>query len=151
MAVSAFRHDTEDLNSPGLVRVFEYNSDADVWDRMGDGIEGEGNGDMSGEGVAMNADGTIVAIGSPQNDNSFNRAGHVRVFEFDSSSESWELLRNDIRGEASSDLSGSSVSLSSEGTTVAIGAVFNAAAAKLAGHVRVFRYDSGIQQWSQAG
>lgn len=111
-----------------------------------------GTSDTSGEGVAMkNADGTIVAIGSPQNDNSFNRAGHVRVFKFVTSSDSWELLGNDIQGEAASDLFGSSVSLSSEGTTVAIGGVFNAAAAKLAGYVRVFRYDSVTNEWAQSG
>ena len=59
----------------------------------------------------------IVAIGSPHHD---NNKGHVRVYEF--SSNSWTQLGSDIDGEATGDMSGFSVSLSSNGYTVAIGA-----------------------------
>ena len=48
-------------------------------------------------------------------------SGHVRVYEY--SGNAWTQLGADIDGEAASDYSGYSVSLSSDGTRVAIGAL----------------------------
>ncbi len=45
--------------------------------------------------------------------------GHVRVFGYNSTT--WVQLGSDIDGEAQSDLSGESVSLSANGSRVAIG------------------------------
>ena len=47
-------------------------------------------------------------------------------------------MGSDIDGEAAGDLSGISVSMSSDGTRVAIGAEGNDAAGDVAGHVRVY-------------
>ena len=57
---------------------------------------------------------------------------------------SWSqtLLGADIDGEAAFDNSGSSVSLSSDGTRVAIGALFNVSNGSTSGHVRVYRFAS---------
>ena len=49
-----------------------------------------------------------------------SNSGHVRVYEYSGSS--WSQLGSDIDGEAATDESGFSVSLSSDGTKVAIGA-----------------------------
>ena len=65
---------------------------------------------------------------------------------------SWSqtLLGADIDGEAASDLSGRSVSLSSDGTRVAIGAVLNDGAnGNDSGHVRV--YDWNGTAWIKVG
>ena len=70
--------------------------------------------------VSMSSDGTIVAIGAPYNDGNGSNSGHVRVYEY--SGGSWSQLGTDIDGEAAGDSSGYSVSLSSDGTKVAIGA-----------------------------
>ena len=48
-------------------------------------------------------------------------------------------LGSDIDGEAANDESGTSVSLSSDGTTVAIGATKNDGTDTDAGHVRVYK------------
>ena len=69
----------------------------------------------------MSSDGTIVAIGAPYNDGNGSNSGHVRVYEYSGSS--WSQLGADINGEAAGDSSGYSVSLSSDGTIVAIGAM----------------------------
>ena len=58
-------------------------------------------------------------------------------------------LGTDIDGEAAYDESGWSVSLSDDGTIVAIGAPGNAGNGTDAGHVRIYEYSSGI--WSQLG
>ena len=50
-------------------------------------------------------------------------SGHVRVYQYSGSS--WSQLGDDIDGEAAYDYSGYSVSLSSDGTIVAIGAYDN--------------------------
>jgi hypothetical protein len=50
----------------------------------------------------------------------------------------------DIDGEAANDYSGWSVSLSSDGKTVAIGAKYNDSnGANNSGHVRVFQWNAG--------
>ena len=51
-------------------------------------------------------------------------------------------LGTDIDGEAANDQSGNSVALSSDGTRVAIGALFNDGNGSSAGHVRVYRFAS---------
>ena len=50
----------------------------------------------------------------------------------------WNQLGSDIDGEAANDNSGDSVSLSNDGTIVAIGAPFNDGTGAEAGHVRVY-------------
>ena len=57
--------------------------------------------------------------------------------------------RADIDGEAQGDSSGVSVSLSSDGAVVAIGATQNDGNGDLSGHVRVYGFDGG--DWVQRG
>ena len=52
--------------------------------------------------------------------------------------QNWNQRGNDLDGEAPGDLSGNSVSLSSDGNTVAIGAQSNDENGSSSGHVRVF-------------
>ena len=61
----------------------------------------------------------------------------------------WKQLGSDIDGEAASDNSGRSVSLSNDGTIVAIGAYLNDGNGLSAGHVRVYQYASG--SWTKLG
>lgn len=53
----------------------------------------------------------------------------------------------DIDGEAANDFSGWSVSLSTDGTRVAIGATQNDGTGSDAGHVRIYEYSGG--SWTQ--
>ena len=129
----------------GHVRVYEYS--AGSWTQLGADIDGEAAYDNSGSSVSLSSDGTIVAIGAPDNDGNGSFAGHVRIYEY--SAGSWTQLGADIDGEAAGDLSGSSVSLSSNGTIVAIGAYSNDGNGTGAGHVRVYEYSSG--SWTQLG
>ena len=62
---------------------------------------------------------------------------------------SWVQLGLDIDGEAAGDASGTSVSLSSDGSRLAIGANLNNGNGSNAGHVRVYEWD-GIS-WVQLG
>ena len=118
--------------------------------QLGSDIDGEAAGDQSGVRVAMDSDGSHVAIAAFGNDgttvdNNDNR-GHVRVYEY---SGGWSQVGNDIDGEAARDHSGFSVAMDSDGSHVAIGAYLNDdGPGSNSGHVRVYEYSGG---WSQVG
>ena len=121
---------------------------ASEWNQRGTNIDGEAIGDESGIAVASSTDGTIVAIGAHKNQGTGTDAGHVRVYQYSNSS--WTQLGSDINGAAAHDFFGSSVSLSGDGTWLAVGApYYDAGALNDAGHVRVFRYVAG--SWVQQG
>ena len=90
---------------------------------IGSAIQGEAAADRSGNSLSMSSDGSIVAIGGYLNDGNGSNSGHVRVYQ--NVSGTWTQIGSDIDGEASSDESGTSVSLSSDGSVVAIGAPYN--------------------------
>ncbi len=133
----------------GHVRVYSESSGA--WSQLGGDIDGEARDDLSGWSVSISGDGTRVAIGAPYNDPSTgNNAGHVRVYDWDNVS--WSQVGQDIDGEAAADNSGWSVSLSSDGTHLAIGSPYNdPSTGDDAGHVRVYVYNSVTPAWEQVG
>ena len=106
-------------------------------------------GDWSGETISLSSDGTIVAIGARYNQgiNGFE-SGHVRVYQYDGTV--WVQLGQDIDGEAAEDRFGYGLSLSSDGTIVAIGAYRNDGINGVdSGHVRVYQYKGTA--WTQLG
>ena len=132
-------------NNAGHVRIYAYNGTS--WVQLGADIDGEETGDQFGYSVSLSADGNTVAIGAPYNDGNVYNAGHVRIYTYNGTS--WAQLGADIDGEDTSDLSGSSVSLSADGNTVAIGAYQNGGTASDAGHVRIYTYNG--TSWAQLG
>ena len=129
----------------GHVRVFKF--DGTTWNQLGSNILGKAAQDLSGDSVSISGDGNIVAIGSPSNDGNGFRSGHVRVFKWEGTA--WTQLGGDIGGEAEQDSSGKSVSISSDGNTVSIGAPYNGGNGNVSGHVRVFRWEGTA--WAQLG
>jgi Flp pilus assembly pilin Flp len=129
----------------GHVRI--YKNISGTWTQQGSDIDGEAVSDVSGGSVSLSSDGSIVAIGARNNDGNGSSAGHVRIYK--NISGTWTQVGSDIDGEAASDNSGSSVSLSSDGSVVAIAALWNDGTASDAGHVRVYKNISGT--WTQVG
>ena len=113
------------------------------WSQTGDNINGESSYDYSGSSVSLSSDGSIVAIGAYGNDGDgdYNFSGHTRIYQY--SSGSWSQLGNDIDGESSYDYSGLSVSLSDDGSIVAIGAYGDDENGSNSGHTRIYQYSSG--------
>ena len=109
--------------------------------QQGADIDGEAANDQSGWSVSLSSDGTTVAIGAYRNDGNGDASGHVRIYAWNSTTSAWEQQGADIDGEAAGDNSGNSVSLSSDGTTVAIGAIFNEGNGTLSGHVRIYAWN----------
>ena len=132
-------------NSSGHVRVYE--NIGGTWTQIGQDIDGEAAGDVSGNSVSLSSDGSIVAIGASGNDGNGDLSGHVRVYE--NISGTWTQIGQDIDGEAAEDRSGNPVSISSDGSIVAIGAKGNDGNGSNSGHVRVYENISGT--WTQVG
>jgi hypothetical protein len=133
-------------NNRGYVRV--YKNIANVWTQIGTSINGENAYDNSGSSVSISGDGTILAIGAYTNDGiNGSNSGHVRVYQ--NISGNWTQLGQDIDGESANDYSGGRVSLSNNGTTLAIGARSNDGNGTESGHVRVYQYTTNV--WTQIG
>jgi cytoskeletal protein CcmA (bactofilin family) len=129
----------------GHTRVYKYNDIS--WVKLGQDIDGEGVNNFSGASVSINSDGTIVAIGAYYNSDVGTYSGHTRVYKYNNTS--WVKLGQDIDGEAAGDYSGTSVSINSDGTIVAIGANFNDGGGTNSGHTRVYKYNN--TSWVQLG
>ena len=144
MAVGGPKNDANGGNS-GHVRIYRNVNDSWVFDVEIDGAASE---DHLGGAVSLSYDGKTLAIGAAGNDSGpgINR-GHVRVFKDNGST--WQQVGLDIVGEAAGDASGSAVSLSADGNTIAIGAPDNDGNGGNSGHVRVFENLSGT--WTQVG
>ena len=69
----------------------------------------------------------------------------MRIYSWDGSP--WSQVGNDIDGEAAGDYSGYSVSIDSDGSHVAIGAINNKSGNK--GHVRIYSWDGSA--WAKVG
>jgi hypothetical protein len=167
MAVGANRADIMDgdttiYEQAGYVAVYEWNSTAvpRAWKLVGEKIFGApfspSGVDRFGSSVSISNDGSIVAAGSAMNDvdgtKGRSNAGHVRVFKWNNTA--WEQLGSAINGSASSDEFGKSVSLSGDGSRIAVGAPGNDAAVDASfdeGRARVYIYDPGTSEWEEIG
>jgi hypothetical protein len=131
--------------------------------QIGKDINGERHYDHFGTSVSISDDGSIMAVGSPDGEIAWkydprlpHNAGHVRVYRREPPAPSngyvgWVQIGRNIDGEAVNDRSGCSVSLSSDGSTVAIAArgVRGASQGGNVGYVRVYKNISGT--WTQEG
>jgi Flp pilus assembly pilin Flp len=141
VAIGAIEND-DGGNRSGHVRVYE-NVDG-TWTKIGEDIAGEAPDDRSGWSLALSADGSIVAIGSDLN-NSWR--GQVEIYE--NISGTWTQIGEDIEGENFQDLSATSISLSNDGSIIAIGAPRGDGNSENTGYVKVFENVGGA--WIQIG
>ena len=94
----------------------------------------------SGYSVSISADGSTVAIGAKYNNDNGLRSGHVRIYKNENNN--WIKVGVDIDGENVGDESGTSVSLSADGSTVAISAPNNNGDGINSGHVRIYEINN---------
>ena len=134
LAAGAFRYGGGGTNI-GRARIFEWNS-LD-WVLRGSPLDGESIGDASGWSVSLSSDGAIVGSGSHH---SGANVGHVRVFRWTGTL--WSQLGTSITGQGQDGWFGFSVSLSGDGTVVAIGA-------GMGNYCQVFEYNG--TDWIQRG
>jgi hypothetical protein len=143
VAIGAPRFDTIER---GRTKVFRYNGTE--WNPYGQDIVGSNGSNLSGFAVSLSNNGTTLAVGEP----GWNlQLGRVRVFDYDMNLETWQMVFDPLLENAGDegDLSGTSVSLSSLGDIIAIGAPQRDIGGQNAGHVSV--YKRGAAAWMNKG
>ena len=147
VAIGATNNDGGGSDS-GHVRI--YNWDGTTWSQLGADIDESAAHDRSGFSVSLSNDGSIVAIGANENtglDGTYH--GYTRIFEWNSGTSSWDQLGADIDGASNYDYAGSSVALSEDGQTIAIGTPGSDSPANGAGHTSIYNWNGS--SWSQIG
>lgn len=96
-----------------------------MWAQFGGDIDGETAGDNSGAAIAVSSNGLTVVIGAVGNEgdsrDGMNETGHVRVYTYNPTRQLWQQVGSDINGLRPNDLAGSSVAVSDDGLTIAVG------------------------------
>lgn len=136
LAISAERDSSSGFINRGKVKVFKNINSS--WLQIGNDLNGEATSDYFGTSISLSSDGILLAVGAPGNDYNGTDSGTVTIYQY--SNGNWITFGNTIGGEATGDISGQSVSLSADGTTIAIGAPNNDNAnGSNAGQVRVYK------------
>lgn len=89
--------------------------------QIGQDIVGDMPDDKFGHGVALSADGNVMAVSAPGNDNNGTDAGHIRVYS--KTSGTWTQIGQDIEGTNADDQIGYKIALSDDGTTLAFSTI----------------------------
>ena len=117
----------EIIDRPGYMQVFSLDSDNETagttgtWKQVGQDITGEAIRDAFGASVSISDDGKTITVGADRNDGKNGEdSGHVRIYHLADDGASWEQISEDIDGDAAVDLSESLVSLSANGSIIAI-------------------------------
>merc|ERR1719148_637770 len=135
----------------GSVRIFDWSSSGEEWLQRGNDIDGEQDKDFFGSSVALNAAGNKIVIGAPQTGDSSKR-GLAYVYKWNNNKEKWQERGSCIEGTHGGDVFSSSVSISSPGNTIAVGAyLHDGSSGENTGHVRVFDWNTDTKSWSQRG
>ena len=157
VAMGSYVYDVTGTNAEGRTRVYKYNTGTSSWTQLGLDISGTQLTERSGYSVSLSADGTTVAVGSYLYDTNNADVGRTRVYKYNTGTSSWVQLGLDISGTQVFEYSGASVSLSADGTTVAIGSYWydkaggTTDAGTEEGRTRVYKYNTGTSSWGQLG
>ncbi|WP_299363670.1 T9SS type A sorting domain-containing protein [Winogradskyella sp.] len=130
------------VDRKGLVRIFENING--IWTQIGNDILGMFDDDLFGRSISLSSDGNIVAVGASWHG---GFSGEVRVFE--NINNDWTQVGQDINGDTPFEELGRSVSLSSDGSKLAIGAPRNNDNVFASGQVKIFENQSN--NWVQIG
>jgi hypothetical protein len=123
----------------GQVKVYRINSGGSSWEQLGQSIYGNNKNDWFGDTVDISPDGNFLTIGV----DGYDGSGYLKVFSLEGSGDNlgmsnWKQIGQDITGEASGDGFGSSVSLSNNAKTLAVGASYNHGKYGDDDHVKVY-------------
>ena len=102
----------------GYVRVYRIDSGGSTWEKLGQTISGNKAQDLFENSVDFSSGGKVLVAGT-------YGCRYVGVYQLESSEDldsSWKQLGNNITGEAEEDYFGYSVSISTDGKMIAVGA-----------------------------
>lgn len=131
----------------GVVKVYQYSKSLVSWLQVGDAIEGLEDLERFGFDVDISSDGLRIACASPKGNGG---RGSVSIYDFNPRV-GWNLVGEVLVGRKVKDMAGFSVSLSSDGSVVAVGAISASLnGLERSGSVTVYTLDSN-QTWVRSG
>ncbi|WP_395077469.1 WD40 repeat domain-containing protein [Flavobacterium sp.] len=136
-------------NSLGFSKLKIFRNISDNWTQLGEDIKEKEDGSSNRYSVSLSSDGNIVAVGSPFiKIKEITHAGSVRVFK--NIDNNWKQLGKDITGgNIKYGYFGYSISLSSDGSTIAIGEPLPFNFSLGYGRVKILKNINN--QWNQIG
>ena len=117
----------------GCVRVYSW--DGTAWAQRGADFAVGAAGDQSGYSVALNGDGTLVAVGAPLASSS---NGLVRVYSWNGTA--WAQRGSNITPSAHAGKAGFSLALDDDGEWLVVGSPYDSEFGSGSGEVKVFRW-----------
>lgn len=128
---------TNENDKTGLVRMYRWTNEE--WTPLGE-IFGENKGDHAGSSTSISSDGKLVAFGAYGHFGGAYQVGQVSVHSWNEIDSAWNQIGNAIEGKSktSPELLGWSNSLSSDGSSIAIGAI---ATEDYAGSISVYEFN----------
>lgn len=133
----------------GVVEAFKYNETSSDWDRLGSPIHGKISHGEFGHDVSLSDDGLCLAIAGQTDYEKGVLAGRVEVYQYieDAVGGEWVQKGSSLLGEYRYDRYGYSVSISQDGSILAVGATgYDGAGgssnAASQGRTYVYKYDS---------
>lgn len=117
------------------------------WTQTRQSIDGEFANDNFGFSVSMSADGQTVATSAPYSSHPGFGVGHVQVYK--NTGGTWTQVGQDIIGDAQGDVFGTAISLSDDGSILAISAPQSDIPLSNTGIVKVYENSGGT--WTQIG
>jgi FG-GAP repeat len=173
LAVGAPESSVQGQRRAGRVSVFErqYFSDNDggsmTWVPREQGDEddemigrnrtrtelmGRGRGDLFGSALGLSADGSLLVVGAPANDDNGNRSGRVHTFWWNDRTNRYQEWNQALRGAAPGSFFGASLAISANGDYLVVGAPYFGNDQQL-GQVRVYQKvrRQNESRWSQMG
>jgi hypothetical protein len=132
--------ETDSYSTRGIARVFQYTNNA--WTQLGVDLSGNNTSDYFGHSPSINADGTIISIGT-------NGGNYCKVFEYDVTVDgSWNQLGSTFTTTDSPIRFGSFTSLDASGHRLILDdRNYNSGR----GYVEIYDYNSGTNSWTQVG
>jgi hypothetical protein len=134
------------IGARGGSAVYVYNYDGSAWNQTAKLTSSDGVSNYFGNALNISADGTTIAVGARLDDDIASNSGAVYVFDYNGSAWS-EITKLTASDGGASDWFGDSVSLNSDGTTLAVGSYLDDDVASNAGAVYVYDYDGSA--WSE--
>jgi len=133
----------------GVVEAFKYNETTSDWDRLGSPIRGKISYGELGHDVSLSDDGLCLAVAGYRDYEKGILSGRVEVYQYieDAVGGDWVRKGSPLLGEYKYDSYGYSVSLSQDGSILAIGATGydgggGAGSSLSQGRTYVYKYDS---------
>ena len=116
----------------GWLQVYKLNTNTNTWDKMGDEMRGQNQGDNFGWDAILNNSGNSLIVSATQ-DRIGN--GKVKVYNYDNSTSHWILKGNEISGLENFSLNGKGIAMTNDSNTIIIGSPNK-------NRVRIFNYEN---------